>query len=85
MCLVLLHVNACFFVSCGVDGAHERVGHRRFWLMGVIGTVVMCYQAAQAGRGHVPGERATVLLLIARVTKGGRVRKREVEQEEDGQ
>lgn len=78
--LVLVHVDACLGVPRGVDGAHERVGHRRFWLVGVIGTVVMSDQAAQAGCGDVPGERATVLLLIARVTKGGGERKREGEQ-----
>ncbi len=53
--------------------------------MGVIGTVVMSYQAAQAGCGDVPGERATVLLFIARVTRGGRERQREGEQEEERQ
>lgn len=39
--------------------------------MAVIGTVVVRDQAAQAGRGDVPGERATVLLLVTRVTVGG--------------
>lgn len=68
-----------------MDGAHERVGHRRFWLMGVIGTMVMCNQAAQTGCRDVPGERATVLFLIARVTRGGRERKREGEHEEERQ
>lgn len=68
-----------------MDGAHERVGHRWFRLMSVIGTVVVCYQTAQAGCGDVPGERTTVLLLIARVTRGGRERQREGEQEEERQ
>lgn len=83
--LVLLHVDASVGFPSGVGGAHERVGHRRLWLMGVIGTVVMRYQTAQAGCGDVPGERATVLLLIARVTRGGRERQREGEQEEERQ
>lgn len=51
--------------------------------MGVIGVVVVCYQTAQAGCGDVSGERTTVLLLIARVTRGGRERQREGEQEEE--
>lgn len=83
--LVLLHVNACVRFPRGVDGAHERVGDRRLWLMGVVGIVVVCYQTAEAGRGDVPGERAAVLFLIARVTRGGRERQSEVEQEEERQ
>lgn len=53
--------------------------------MGVVGVVVVRYQTAEAGRGNVPGEMATVLLLIARVATGGRGRKREGEQEEERQ
>lgn len=53
--------------------------------MGVIGTVVVCYQTAQAGCGDVPGESATVLFLITRVTRGGRETQREGEQEEERQ
>lgn len=83
--LVLVHVDASFEVPCGVDGAHEGVGDRRFWLVDVIGTVVVCYQAAQAGGRDVPGERTAVLLLIARVTRGGREGQREGEQEEERQ
>lgn len=63
--------------------AHEGVGHCRLCLVGVVGTVVMRYQTAEAGCGDVPGEMATVLLLIARVTRGGRGGEREVEQEEE--
>lgn len=51
----------------------------------MIGTVVVCYQTAQAGGRDVPGERTTVLLLIARVTRGGREGQREGEQEEERQ
>lgn len=83
--LVLVHVDASFQVPCGVDGAHEGVSDRRLWLVDVIGTVVVCYQTAQAGGRDVPGERTTVLLLIARVTGGGRGGQREGEQEEEGQ
>ena len=50
--------------------------------MGVVGAVVMWDETTQAGRRDVPGERAAVLLLIARVTRGGRERKREGEPEE---
>lgn len=78
---VLLHFDACLRFPRRVDGSHERVGHRRLSLMGVVGAVVVRYQAAQAGRRDVPGERATVLLLIARVTTGGREREGEVEEE----
>lgn len=49
----------------------------------MVDTVVMRYQTAEAGCGDVPGEMATVLLLIARVTRGGRGGEREVEQEEE--
>lgn len=83
--LVLVHVDACVGVPPGMDGAHERVHHRWFRLMNVIGTVMVRFQTAQAGCGDVPGERTTVLLLIARVTRGGRERQREGEQEEKRQ
>ena len=39
--IVLLHVDARVGVHCGVEGSHERVGRQWFWLMCVIGTVVM--------------------------------------------
>lgn len=65
--------------------AHERVGHRRLRLVGVVGIVVVGHQAAQAGRRDVPGKMTTVLLFIARVTRGGRERQREGEEEEERQ
>lgn len=46
----LVHVDACFHVCPRMHGAHERVGNRRFGRMGVIGTVVVCDQTAQACR-----------------------------------
>ena len=66
-----------------MDSAHERVGDGRLWLVGVVATVVVRYETAEAGCGDVPGERATVLFLIARVTRGARERQREGEQEEE--
>lgn len=83
--LILLHVDTRLCVYCGVDVAHERVGDQRLLLIGVVRVVVVCYKAAEAGSGDVPGEVASVLLLITRVTRGGRERQREVEQEEEGQ
>lgn len=66
-----------------MDGAHQRVGDRRLRLVGVVASVVVCYEAAEAGCRDVPGEGATVLFLIARVTRGGGERQREGEQEEE--
>lgn len=81
--LIFLHVDVGVCVPCGDDGAHEGVGDRWLLLMAVVGIVVVCYQTAEARCGNVPGEMATVLLLIARVTWGGRERQREGEQEEE--
>lgn len=51
--------------------------------MGVVGTVVVCDQTAEASCGDVSGKGAAVLFLITRVTRGGRERQREGEQEEE--
>lgn len=69
-----------------MEAAHERIGHRWLRLVGVVGAVVVvAYQTAQAGRRDVPGKMTTVLLFIARVTRGGRERQREGEEEEERQ
>lgn len=83
--VVLFHVDVQVRLPGDVDAAHERIGHRRFRLVGVVGAVVVGYQTAQAGRGDVPGKMTTVLLFIAWVTTGGRERQREGEEEEERQ
>lgn len=82
--LVLLHVDAALQVAHGVDGAHERVGDRRFGLVDVVGAVVVRDQAAQAGGRDVPGEGTAVLLLVARVTGQGGGERRVVGEQQEG-